>query len=56
MEIVLKIVLAWFVVSVPVSLLVGKMFASQSRAIQPEYASDFSRYVSQLETQEIPLR
>ncbi|MCC6614851.1 MAG: hypothetical protein IT320_15325 [Anaerolineae bacterium] len=56
MEILLKIVLVWFVVSVPVSLLVGKMFAAQSRTVQPEYLSDFSRYVSQLETQEIPVR
>ncbi len=55
MEVVLKIMLVWFVVSVPVSLLVGKLLASQSRAAQPEYASEFSRYVSQLETQEIPV-
>ncbi|MCA9902724.1 MAG: hypothetical protein KC547_02610 [Anaerolineae bacterium] len=55
MEIVLKILLVWFVVSVPVSLLVGKLLAAQSRIAQPKYISDFSRYVSQLETQEIPV-
>ena len=51
MELLLQILVGWFIISIPSSLLVGRFLASRTRpAAQP---SNFSRYVSPLETQEI---
>jgi hypothetical protein len=42
----------WFLVSIPASLLIGAKLANRPRKLQP---ANFARYVSPLETTEIPL-
>ncbi len=50
MDVLLKLLVAWFVISIPSSLLVGRFLAARGRAAKP---SNFARYISPLETQEI---